>query len=139
MDARFYNSEEIDIERLASDLEQKYRMQGYEVQSIGNKDQMMVQLKKGGALAADCRSRSDSTGEPGQPGLERSRLVGAAAEARSAAWPYSGAPGAANFTAVGAAVLGSSLYAARLFAAPAAGRACSRADTVTLPKLQYTL
>src|SRR5579884_1764259 len=52
MDARFYNSEEIDIERLANDLEQKYRMQGYEVQSIGNKDQMMVQLKKGGDLAA---------------------------------------------------------------------------------------
>lgn len=51
MDARFYNSEEIDIERLATDLEQKYRIQGYEVQQIGNKDQMMVQLKKGGDLA----------------------------------------------------------------------------------------
>jgi FHA domain/Double zinc ribbon len=52
MDARFYNSEDIDIERLANDLEQKYRTQGYEVQQIGNKDQMMVQLKKGGDLAA---------------------------------------------------------------------------------------
>lgn len=51
MDARFYNSEEIDIERLATDLEQKYRIQGYEVQQIGNKDQMMVQLKKGSDLA----------------------------------------------------------------------------------------
>jgi pSer/pThr/pTyr-binding forkhead associated (FHA) protein len=50
MDARFYNSEEIDIERLANDLESMYRMQGYEVQQIGNKDQMMVQLKKGGDL-----------------------------------------------------------------------------------------
>ncbi len=50
MDARFYNSEEIDIERLASDLENMYRMQGYEVQQVGNKDQMMVQLKKGGDL-----------------------------------------------------------------------------------------
>ena len=50
MDARFYNSEEIDIERLANDLENMYRMQGYEVQQIGNKDQMMVQLKKGGDL-----------------------------------------------------------------------------------------
>jgi pSer/pThr/pTyr-binding forkhead associated (FHA) protein len=50
MDARFYNSEEIDIERLANDLENTYRMQGYEVQQIGNKDQMMVQLKKGGDL-----------------------------------------------------------------------------------------
>ena len=52
MDARFYNSEDIDIERLANDLEQKYRIQGYEVQQIGNKDQVMVQLKKGGDLAA---------------------------------------------------------------------------------------
>lgn len=50
MDARFYNSEEIDIERLANDLENMYRMQGYEVQQIGDKDQMMVQLKKGGDL-----------------------------------------------------------------------------------------
>ncbi len=52
MDARFYNSEEIDIERLANDLESMYRMQGYEAQQIGNKDQMMVQLKKGGDLVA---------------------------------------------------------------------------------------
>ncbi|HYB02644.1 MAG TPA: FHA domain-containing protein [Ktedonobacteraceae bacterium] len=50
MDARFYNSEEIDLERLANDLENMFRMQGYEVQQIGNKDQMMVQLKKGGDL-----------------------------------------------------------------------------------------
>jgi hypothetical protein len=50
MDARFYNSDEIDIERLANDLENMYRMQGFEVQQIGNKDQMMVQLKKGGDL-----------------------------------------------------------------------------------------
>lgn len=52
MDARFYNTEEIDIERLANELENFYRMQGYQVQQIGNKDQMMVQLKKGGDLAA---------------------------------------------------------------------------------------
>ena len=50
MDARFYNSEEIDLERLANDIENMYRMQGFEVQQIGNKDQMMVQLKKGGDL-----------------------------------------------------------------------------------------
>jgi len=37
MDARFYNSEEIDLERLANDLENMYRMQGYEVQQVGNK------------------------------------------------------------------------------------------------------
>src|SRR5436190_21174709 len=50
MDARFYNSEDIDLERLANDLDNMYRMQGFEVQQIGNKDQMMVQLKKGGDL-----------------------------------------------------------------------------------------
>src|SRR5436305_4051078 len=50
MDARFYNSEKIDLVRLANDIENMYRMQGYEVQQIGNKDQMMVQLKKGGDL-----------------------------------------------------------------------------------------
>jgi len=37
MDARFYNSEEIDIGRLASDLENMYRMQGYEVQQMATK------------------------------------------------------------------------------------------------------
>lgn len=52
MDARFYNAEDIDIERLANDLDQKYRAQGYEVQQVGGKDQMTVQLKKGGDLAA---------------------------------------------------------------------------------------
>lgn len=52
MDARFYNSEEIDIERLAIDLENVYRSQGYQVQQIGNKDQVLVQLKKGGDFEA---------------------------------------------------------------------------------------
>src|SRR5579875_1249404 len=52
MDARFYNSEEIDIERLASDLVNIYLAQGYQAQQIGNKDQMMVQLKKGGDFEA---------------------------------------------------------------------------------------
>jgi FHA domain/Double zinc ribbon len=50
MDARFYNSEDIDLERLANDIENMYRMQGYEVQQVGNTDQKMVQLKKGGDL-----------------------------------------------------------------------------------------
>ncbi|MGH2479163.1 MAG: zinc ribbon domain-containing protein, partial [Ktedonobacteraceae bacterium] len=52
MDARFYNTEEIDFEKLAIDLENMFRMQGYEVQHFGDKDQMMVQLKKGGDLVA---------------------------------------------------------------------------------------
>ncbi|MFL5627543.1 MAG: zinc-ribbon domain-containing protein [Ktedonobacteraceae bacterium] len=52
MDARFYNSEEIDIEQLANNLENIYRAQGYQAQQIGNRDQMMVQLKKGSDFEA---------------------------------------------------------------------------------------
>lgn len=52
MDARFYNSEEIDIERLSQDLMNVYTAQGYQTQQIGNKDQMLVQIKKGGDLEA---------------------------------------------------------------------------------------
>lgn len=48
MDARFYNSEELDIQQLANDLENAYRAQGYQIQQFGNKDQMLIQLKKGG-------------------------------------------------------------------------------------------
>src|SRR5438874_11854187 len=47
MDARFYRSDKLSIERLATDLENFFRSQGYQVQQIGNNDQMMVQLKKG--------------------------------------------------------------------------------------------
>ncbi|HLJ36528.1 MAG TPA: hypothetical protein VKU38_22915, partial [Ktedonobacteraceae bacterium] len=52
MDARFYNSEEIDIQRLSNELENMYRAQGFQVQQIGNTDQMMVQLKKGSDFEA---------------------------------------------------------------------------------------
>ena len=52
MDARFYNSEEIDIERLAQDLMNAYNAQGYQTQQIGGKDQVLVQIKKGGDLEA---------------------------------------------------------------------------------------
>src|SRR5438552_15430089 len=52
MDARFYNSNDLNIERLATDLEHFFRGQGYQVQQIGNKDQMMVQLKKGSDFEA---------------------------------------------------------------------------------------
>lgn len=52
MDARFYNSEEIDLEKVARDLEQLFRTQGHETQQLGTKDQLTVQLKKGGDLAA---------------------------------------------------------------------------------------
>jgi hypothetical protein len=52
MDARFYNSDAIDVERLARDLVNAYLAQGYQAQNIGNKDQMLVQLKKGGDFEA---------------------------------------------------------------------------------------
>lgn len=52
MDARFYHSEEIDIERLANDLVNVYQAQGYQAQQFGNKDRMLVQLKKGGDFEA---------------------------------------------------------------------------------------
>lgn len=52
MDARFYNTEELDIEKLASDLVNVYLAQGYQAQYIGNRDQMLVQLKKGGDFEA---------------------------------------------------------------------------------------
>jgi pSer/pThr/pTyr-binding forkhead associated (FHA) protein len=52
MDARFYNSEDIDMQRLASDLVNIYLSQGYQAQLIGNSAQTMVQIKKGGDLEA---------------------------------------------------------------------------------------
>lgn len=52
MDARFYNSEDIDIERLGNDLVQAYLAQGYKAQQMGGSDQVMVQLKKGGDFEA---------------------------------------------------------------------------------------
>jgi FHA domain/Double zinc ribbon len=52
MDARFYQSEEINIEQLAWDLENMFRLQGYDAQHAGTADQTIVQLKKGGDLVA---------------------------------------------------------------------------------------
>jgi hypothetical protein len=52
MDARFYKSSNIDIARLATDLENVYRAQGYQAQQLGNEEQKMVQLKKGGDFEA---------------------------------------------------------------------------------------
>jgi hypothetical protein len=52
MDALFYKSDDLSIERLATDLENFFRGQGYQVQQIGNNDQVMVQLKKGSDFEA---------------------------------------------------------------------------------------
>ena len=52
MDARFYHSTNLRLEKLATDLENFFRGQGYQVQHIGDESQMMVQFKKGGDFEA---------------------------------------------------------------------------------------
>jgi hypothetical protein len=52
MDTRYYQAQGLAIERLAVDLEHMFLSQGYQVQHFGNRDQMTVQMRKGGDLAA---------------------------------------------------------------------------------------
>src|SRR5260370_2639954 len=52
METRFYQAEGIDVERLATDLEHMFLSHGYQVQHFGSKEQMTVQMKKGGDFAA---------------------------------------------------------------------------------------
>ena len=52
MDTRFYRAPDLNIERIARDLEGLYLSQDYQVQHFGNKDRMVVQLKMGSQLEA---------------------------------------------------------------------------------------
>ncbi len=52
METRFYASEKLDIEGLANDLENIYGLQGYQVQQLGNKEQKLIQLRKGSDVEA---------------------------------------------------------------------------------------
>lgn len=52
MDTRYYQAQGLDIERLSTDLEHMFLAQGYQVQHFGTRDQMTVQMRKGGDLAA---------------------------------------------------------------------------------------
>ena len=52
MDIRYYNTRDINLERLASDLERTFGAQGYETQHFGSSDHITVQLRKGGDVAA---------------------------------------------------------------------------------------
>jgi hypothetical protein len=52
MDIRYYNTRDINLERLASDLERVFVAQGFETQHFGSSDHMTVQLRKGGDVAA---------------------------------------------------------------------------------------
>ncbi len=52
MTNRFYYDPRINIESIAAELEHMFVRQGYQVQHFGNRDQMSVQMKKGGDLVA---------------------------------------------------------------------------------------
>jgi hypothetical protein len=52
MDTRFYRAPDLDIERVARDLEGCYRLQDYQVQHFGSRDRMAVQLKMGSQFEA---------------------------------------------------------------------------------------
>src|SRR5260370_6041461 len=52
METRFCQAEGLDIERLANDLEDMFLSHGDQAQHFGNKEQMTVQMKKGGDFAA---------------------------------------------------------------------------------------
>ncbi len=52
MAGHFYKTNNLDIERLAVDLENLFRTRGYQAQHIGNNEQMIVQLKKGSDFEA---------------------------------------------------------------------------------------
>ena len=52
MDARFYNSDDIDIERLANDVINVFLSQNYQAQQFGDRNQRLVQIKKGGDFEA---------------------------------------------------------------------------------------
>lgn len=52
MDSRFYNSRDINIERVAQDVVSAFSAMGYEAQKMVNGEQVMVQLRKGSDLEA---------------------------------------------------------------------------------------
>ena len=52
MESRFYNSKDINIQQIAVDLVRAYQAMGYQAQNIGDKEQMIIQLKKGSEFEA---------------------------------------------------------------------------------------
>jgi hypothetical protein len=54
LETRFYNvkDQQINIENLANQLVNAYRSQGYAAQFVGNQDNGLIQLKKGGDFEA---------------------------------------------------------------------------------------
>jgi hypothetical protein len=52
MESRFYQSSELDIERVAYEVEDVFRAQGNQVQHFGNAEQTVVQIRQGGEFEA---------------------------------------------------------------------------------------
>jgi hypothetical protein len=52
METRFYQAQELDIQRIAFELANLFLAQGYQAQHFGDKGHMVVQLRKGGDFAA---------------------------------------------------------------------------------------
>lgn len=52
MSTRFYQAPGLDIGRIASEFEASFLSQGYQVQHFGNRQQMVVQIRKGGDFEA---------------------------------------------------------------------------------------
>ena len=52
METRYYQAQGINIERIAGELDRSFAGQGFQTQHFGNADNMTVQMKKGGELAA---------------------------------------------------------------------------------------
>jgi ribosomal protein L40E len=61
MDIRYSNTRDINLERLAADLEHVFGAQGFETQHFGSADHVTVQLRKGGEVAALVGLRSAVT------------------------------------------------------------------------------
>jgi len=52
MDIRYYNTRDINLERLASELERMFVAQGVKTQRFGPEDQVTVKWRKGNEVAA---------------------------------------------------------------------------------------
>lgn len=52
METRFYQTQELDLQRIAQTLAFEYQAKGFETQQFGNAEQMTVQLKKESTLRA---------------------------------------------------------------------------------------
>lgn len=52
MDTRFYQASNLDVVRIAQELENVFLAQGYQTQHFGDRRQMVVQLRKGSELEA---------------------------------------------------------------------------------------